>query len=135
MLLAVMPSHAAASGWNRWLRLAESEVQRIVRSLPASLREASAALPVSYQGQPNRSLQEEGIGRDTLGLFVGPPYGDEPLSASPLPAQIILFLENIRQVAGGDEDDFRREVATTYIHELGHYLGLNEDELIDRGLE
>ena len=34
-----------------------------------------------------------------------------------------------------DEEIFREEVHTTYLHELGHYLGLDEDDLFDRGLE
>jgi predicted Zn-dependent protease with MMP-like domain len=32
-------------------------------------------------------------------------------------------------------DLFREEVATTLLHELGHYLGLDEGDLTDRGLE
>jgi predicted Zn-dependent protease with MMP-like domain len=35
----------------------------------------------------------------------------------------------------GDEGYFRDEVRTTFLHELGHYLGLDEDELAVRGLE
>ncbi len=34
-----------------------------------------------------------------------------------------------------DEQVYRAEVRTTYLHELGHYLGLDEDELTQRGLE
>jgi len=52
-----------------------------------------------------------------------------------MPPQIILFLENLWDFAEGDEEMFREEVATTLLHELGHYLGLDEDDLTDRGLE
>jgi hypothetical protein len=38
-------------------------------------------------------------------------------------------------IADADEEIFREEVHTTYLHELGHYLGLDEDDLFDRGLE
>ena len=48
---------------------------------------------------------------------------------------LILFLENLWDSAGGDEGDFCQEVRTTFLHELGHYLGLGEDELDARGLE
>ena len=34
----------------------------------------------------------------------------------------------------GDEEEFRFEVRTTLMHELGHYLGLDEEELDERGL-
>jgi predicted Zn-dependent protease with MMP-like domain len=52
-----------------------------------------------------------------------------------MPPQIILFLENLWDLADGKETIFRKEVQTTFLHELGHYLGLGEDELTERGLE
>jgi len=66
-------------------------------------------------------------------LFVGPEFSQE--EAVPMPPQIILFLENIRDMTGGDENTYCDEVHTTLLHELGHYLGLDEDELSERGLE
>jgi predicted Zn-dependent protease with MMP-like domain len=68
-----------------------------------------------------------------LGLFTGAEFVDE--GNIPLPPQIILFLENLRDFAEGDEVIFREEVRTTFLHELGHYLGLDEGELTERGLE
>ena len=56
-------------------------------------------------------------------------------AALPLPPQIILFLENLWDMAESEEEAFREEVHTTYLQELGHYLGLDEDDLFDRGLE
>ena len=52
-----------------------------------------------------------------------------------MPAQIILFLGNLWEFAGQEEAAFRQEVRTTLLHELGHYLGLDEDDLMERGLE
>jgi predicted Zn-dependent protease with MMP-like domain len=66
-------------------------------------------------------------------LFTGPEFADE--GNVPLPPQIILFLENIWDFSEGDEGIFGDEVHTTFLHELGHYLGLDEDELTERGLE
>ena len=34
-----------------------------------------------------------------------------------------------------DEDVYLDEVHTTFLHELGHFLGLGEDDLTERGLE
>jgi predicted Zn-dependent protease with MMP-like domain len=34
-----------------------------------------------------------------------------------------------------DEEGFREEVRVTFLHELGHYIGFNEDDLEQRGLE
>ena len=53
---------------------------------------------------------------------------------APLPAQIILFLENIRDAAEGDDAVYQEEIRATLLHELGHYLGLDEADLDERGL-
>jgi predicted Zn-dependent protease with MMP-like domain len=52
----------------------------------------------------------------------------------PVPRQIVLFLENLWDFAGSDEGPYREEVRITFIHEFGHYLGLDEGELEERGL-
>jgi predicted Zn-dependent protease with MMP-like domain len=115
--------------------LAREEVEATLAELPTPLRERAQALPVTYERLPNAAQRQDGIYPDTLGLFVGPEFAYEETSALPLPPQIILFLENLWGMAEGDEEVFRDEVHTTYLHELGHYLGLDEDELFDRGLE
>ncbi len=100
----------------------------------AAFASTGAALARTFERVPNAARQTEGIEPDTLGLFTGPAFGDEEQSVSPLPPQIILFLENLWDFAEGNEEIFRAEVRTTYLHELGHYLGLDEDELTERGL-
>ena len=102
-------------------------------ALPKPLRERTEKLSVTFERQPNSGLQADGIEPDTLGLFTGPEFADE--GNVPMPPQIILFLENLWDFSGSDEEIFRDEVHTTFLHELGHYLGLDEDELTERGLE
>jgi len=113
--------------------MASEEVEATLLALPKPLRERAKELPVTLERIPNAGLQEDGIEPDTLGLFTGAELADE--GHVPLPPQIILFLENLWDLAEGDEKIFRGEVRTTFLHELGHYLGLDEDELIERGLE
>ena len=120
--------------WSLLLSVAESEVSRTIRSLPSALRDKVAQLPVSFERQPDEALQADGIEPDTLGLFVGEPYSEIGTTTAPIPAQIILFLENILDAADGDEAVYREEVRATLLHELGHYLGLDETDLDERGL-
>ncbi len=117
------------------MALAEAEVRDTVRALPRALREQARALPVTYEHTPNPGLVDDGIEPDTLGLFVGEAFAESGLTTAPLPSQIILFLDNLWDFAEGDEEIYREEIRTTYLHELGHYLGLDEIELEDRGLE
>jgi len=121
--------------WQELHALALEEVEATLASLPAPLRDRAQALPVTFERRPNAAYRRDGIEPDTLGLFVGPEFAYEETTALPLPPQIILFLENIWDLAEADEEFFREEVHTTLLHELGHYLGLDEDDLSERGLE
>ena len=119
--------------WEKLCTVASREVEGTLAALPKPLREQAKQLPVTLEHVPNAGLQADGIEPDTLGLFTGPEFADE--GNVPMPPQIILFLENLWNLAEGDEKIFREEVQTTFLHELGHYLGLDEDELTERGLE
>jgi predicted Zn-dependent protease with MMP-like domain len=127
--------HGMRASWERLKKLALAEVEATLAALPAPLRERAADLPVTFERVPNAAFVAEGIEPDTLGIFTGPAFADEGHSNSPLPPQIILFLENLWDIAEADEDTFLDEVHTTYLHELGHYLGLDEDDLFERGLD
>ena len=121
--------------WQKLHALALAEVKATLAALPEPLRDRAQALPVTFERHPNTAQLQDGIEPDTLGLFVGPEFAYEETTTLPLPPQIILFLENLWDLAEADEEFFREEVRTTYLHELGHYLGLDEDDLFDRGLE
>jgi predicted Zn-dependent protease with MMP-like domain len=88
---------------------------------------------VAFEKCPNAAMQAEGIEADTLGLFTGPEWAEEGLI--PAPPHIILYLENLWEAAETDEKRFRDEIATTFLHELGHFFGFDEDDLADLGLE
>jgi predicted Zn-dependent protease with MMP-like domain len=120
--------------WQDWLTRAERAVASVLDSLAPALREEAQAVTVSYERKPAPALIADGLEEDTLGLFVGSDFA-EGLHSAPIPQQIILYLENLWELAEGDSDVFEEEVRTTFLHELGHYLGLDEDDLTERGLE
>jgi predicted Zn-dependent protease with MMP-like domain len=120
----------------RLIVIAQEVVAKVHRRLPPEVREAATIVPVCYEPQPNPVLLADGCEPDILGLFVGHEHGSELGSNDlPLPPQILLFLDNLWDYAEGDEAVFRDEVRLTYLHELGHYLGWDEDEIAARGLE
>lgn len=110
--------------------MAEEEVVMILRVLPEGVKEQAEQCPVTYQDKPS---PDEGLEADTLGLFEGASLIEEP-GPDALP-MIRIFVGNLWEYAERDEQDFRDEVGTTYLHELGHYLGWDEDEVAERGLE
>lgn len=119
--------------WEKLCAVATNEIEATLEELPKPLRERAAKLPVTLERVPNAGLQADGIAPDTLGLFTGAEFADE--ETIPMPPQIILFLENLWEFAEADENVFCDEVHTTFLHELGHYFGLGEDDLAERGLE
>jgi predicted Zn-dependent protease with MMP-like domain len=119
--------------WKNLQELALREIEATLTALPKPLREQAQNLPVTFERVPNTDLQADGIEADTLGLFTGAEFADE--GASVLPPQIILFLENLWDFAEGDKQVFCDEVHTTFLHELGHFFGLGEDDLTERGLD
>ena len=117
-------------------RMAKREVEALRLQLPREMARRAAEVPVVYLPRPTKAMvRDDGVDPDLLGLFVGPNCAEGVESGDPLPPEILLFLENLRDYADGDEELFREEVRVTYYHELGHYLGLEEDDLEDRGLE
>jgi predicted Zn-dependent protease with MMP-like domain len=105
------------------------------RRLPPEIRPLARDVPVHYEKLPDASLLEEGFEPDILGLFSGSAHGEELSHDNPAPPQILLYLENLWDFAEEDVEIFRDEVRLTYLHELGHYLGWDEDEVAARGLD
>jgi predicted Zn-dependent protease with MMP-like domain len=119
--------------WEEMCVVAEREVSRLTARLPSPLRERAEKVPVMLEPRPSEAMQVDGIEADTLGLFIGPEWAEA--GDDPLPPQIILYLENLRELAETDAQRFRDEIKTTFLHELGHFLGLDEGDLSERGLE
>jgi predicted Zn-dependent protease with MMP-like domain len=56
-----------------------------------------------------------------------------PESPDEMP-RIRLFLDNLWDDCNGDLQTYRDEVRITFLHELGHYLGLDEAQVAELGL-
>lgn len=116
------------------LDVGADEVAAVLQALPQDVKRRAEAVPIVFEKRPSRALIADGVEDDTLGLFQGPSSLDDP-GVSPLPAQVILFLENIWDAADGEKRPFRKEIRKTLLHELGHSLGWEEAELEARHLD
>lgn len=122
--------------WKELCRVAQDTVDRTRGRLPVAIRSLAESLPVTLLPFPEGAmLEDENVEPDILGLFVGGDLEHDGGESAMLPAQILLFLENLWDHAEGDLAVYRTEVRITYLHELGHYLGWDEDEIARRGLE
>ena len=106
--------------------IAREELDHILRELPAELSPTVTPVPVFFERTPSVEDRASGLESDLLGLFdPGPGDGSTP--------RIRLWLENLWSNARR-EDSFREEVRITLLHEIGHLLGWDEEDLERRGL-
>lgn len=68
-----------------------------------------------------------------MGLFMGQPVGQPDSSWPEDQPRILLFHKNIAKNAG-DMETLDDELRKTLFHEVGHYLGFDEDQLEEMGL-
>lgn len=113
---------------------ARRTVVETLHRLPAELRAAARQVPVCFEDRPAAELVADGLDPDILGLFIGAPRHEHVHDPGP-PPQIILYLDNILGEASEAGTGFAEEVRRTYLHELGHYLGLDEEALAKRDLD
>lgn len=68
------------------------------------------------------------------GLHTGVAFTERSIEVDgTLPTQVHLFREGILAAAGGWRGRLAEEIRITLLHELGHQMGLEEDDLDDLG--
>jgi predicted Zn-dependent protease with MMP-like domain len=118
----------------------EAVVVEALESCPAVIREAVRNVPILLEELPTlevcESFDPPRSPAEIVGLFTGPSVAersfDDPWSA--VPSTIILYRKNLQRIAR-DRERLLDEVRITLIHEIGHYLGLSEEDLEARGLD
>jgi predicted Zn-dependent protease with MMP-like domain len=110
----------------RTVRLSRRRFERLVAK-------ALASLPQEFQSRLENVvmlIEDESPEDmpDTLGLYEGVPLIERTLDDTSLPDRITLFKEPIER-ACRTEDEIESEVRLTVLHEVGHFFGLEEEEL------
>ena len=112
-------------------------VEENLRELPTRVREQLDEIPLVVDKMPARELliaEQPPLPPDILGLFVGRHLLDRSQGDLPdAPGTIHLFRHNLLRVCQ-DREELAREVRITLQHEVGHLLGLDEDDLEAWGL-
>lgn len=129
---AAEPSFPLWLSGDRFVEIAEETL----RGLPDRARSALGNVVVIVEDYPEEWIFETGPGDPRcLGLFDGPERAHEAGCdyVATGPSRIYLFRWNIERTCHSDAD-VEYQVAVTVRHEVGHYLGLDEDELHARGL-
>jgi predicted Zn-dependent protease with MMP-like domain len=99
-------------------------VGQVLDSLPEPFRARLANLAIMVEDSP----PAEPNGGLLLGLFSGVPCTQKSVFAATPPDHIYLYQKNIEAVCS-TEAQVVRQIRDTLLHEIGHYFGLNEEEL------
>ena len=118
----------------------ESAAREAVDTLPPEVRRLVAHCPILIEPLPDAELvKRENLSPQILGLFDGMPVtepGSSPEGGTlqrMSPDRILLYKRNLEKVASS-RDELVEQIQITVKHEIGHYLGLDEDDLDRLGL-
>ncbi|MEZ4332029.1 MAG: metallopeptidase family protein [Myxococcota bacterium] len=106
-----------------------------IDNLPRSIRETIEGVAILVEELPSDELiRRERISPQTLGLFLGVPRTEALVTDQPVDLdRILLFKKNLEKVCP-NEEELIEQIQVTVRHEVGHYLGLDEDDLERLGL-
>jgi predicted Zn-dependent protease with MMP-like domain len=121
------------------IRMTEEDFRSILddvlRGLPQNIRDVLASVPVTVEAKPSAEMAEHAphITPEILGLFVGTPIGERGNGGSGYPDVVLLFQRNLER-AGRTRAEVAKEIRITLLHEFGHYLGFEEEDMERLGL-
>lgn len=103
-------------------------IREAIKRLPAQIREKlhNTIFQVKESGR-------DSAGEELLGLYEGTPYPDRGDGDPVMPDRITLYKKPIER-EGRTREGILRVIRETILHEVGHFLGLDEDELDEMGL-
>jgi predicted Zn-dependent protease with MMP-like domain/Flp pilus assembly protein TadD len=117
----------------------DEAVEAALASMPEPVRRYLANVAITVEDLPSEDdllASDPPLSPAILGLFRGAPYGQKA-SMDPwshFPSSILLYQRNLERFARTKEE-LIEQIGVTLVHEVGHFLGLDEDELWERGLE
>ena len=110
----------------------EKLVLEALAKLPAEFQEHVRNLDVVVRWRPTLAERREASsrrGEDLFGLYLGIPLSERGAYYSmALPDQIIIYQQAHERFCSSREE-MVEEVRKTVLHELGHYLGIDEERL------
>ena len=110
----------------------ESLVESALRRIPRRFRDAMQNLGIVVEDWPDPDLLEEaGLKRSQslYGLFTGRPLTElRHDDWGELPSMIHIYQRPLEEDFP-DPAELSREIRITLLHEIGHYFGMDEEEL------
>ena len=111
-------------------------VKRAIERIPEEIRSHLDNVMISVRRRPSTEMMREmGLKseNDLLGLFEGVPLTERSITTPPLfPDTIFLFQDALEQICETIED-LEEQIEITVVHEVAHFVGMDEERLADLG--
>jgi predicted Zn-dependent protease with MMP-like domain len=113
-------------------------VRRAIDRIPGEIRDHLENVVISVRKRPSRAmLAQMGVppGETLLGLYQGDSLMDRSFfSPPPFPDTIFIFQEPLEEMCDTIAQ-LEREIEITVVHEIAHFLGIEENRLEELGYE
>ena len=109
-------------------------VEEAIDTIPAKFARHVHNLAIVIEDEASEELLNEmeiDDPSELLGLYQGTPLNERWDYGNVLPDRITLFQLAIEADADGDTDEIIVAIGETLIHELGHYFGMTEEQIMD----
>jgi predicted Zn-dependent protease with MMP-like domain len=110
-------------------------VEEAIDTIPRKFARQIRNVAIVIEDQADDELMDEmelDDPRDLLGLYQGTPLTERgPGYGNVLPDRITLFQRSIEEECADDEDEIVVAIGETLIHEIGHYFGMSEEQIMD----
>ena len=109
-------------------------VEEAIDTIPAKFAREVRNLAIVIEDEPSQDLlveMEMEPGDSLLGLYQGAPLNERGWGyGNQLPDRITLFQQTIEDDCD-DDDEIVVAIGETLIHELGHYFGMSEEQIME----
>lgn len=110
----------------------EKLVLDALAELPPKLQQHVQNLDIVVKWRPSpHELEYAGLARDEIlfGLYLGVPLTERGAYYNmALPDKIVVYQET-HELSCADRKEMLEQIRKTVLHEVGHYLGIDEDRL------
>lgn len=110
----------------------ERVVREAIEELPERFHFVLENVAIQVEEEPSLvESRELGLDPNTdelFGLYRGVPLSERDSSYTGLPDQVVIFREPLLRHFK-NHGELRQQIKKTVIHELGHHLGMSDDEM------
>jgi predicted Zn-dependent protease with MMP-like domain len=115
----------------------EGVIEEALEKLPDQFKRALNNISIAVRWRPTvGELDRAGIGDhgDLFGLYVGVPLTDRGEGYNLVAPDTIYIYQRAHERHCRTEEQLVAQARKTLLHEIGHYLGIDEDRLHELGM-